>query len=373
MNLTEKLLSIPQRENAGARTSNRYTYQHVWAFDHILNMVAQMDDFVLFMEFHDDVIVIDSDTNPQFIDFYQIKTDNKPSGYFTSTKLLNNSKKYPDKMSIVQKLIVNYSNFSDETRGIHLVSNKHFDLGDILIDHEKNIKISSTSRDNFTLHELDRTQIDKIKKSMCIACKCNECPYSSGCAEKCLNLLHFDSSSLDLANYETTVLGRFINFLEGQSIESTTSHARSSYYTILSEIRRINNVETTPASFEDLIKRKSLTKIQFLNLLHSLSNVKSSNDLWPSVEAYLLNDGMGSLDVSKVRFQWKKYHLDSMDIENTTLQGIVDEVKNILADNEYDNAVACINFVHSQIAAKTYYPLYPKQYFTAIIAKELYE
>ena len=36
MDLTEKLLKIPERENAGARSSNRFTFQQVWAFDYIL-------------------------------------------------------------------------------------------------------------------------------------------------------------------------------------------------------------------------------------------------------------------------------------------------------------------------------------------------
>lgn len=35
MELAERLLSVPERENAGARSSNRFTYQQVWAFDYI--------------------------------------------------------------------------------------------------------------------------------------------------------------------------------------------------------------------------------------------------------------------------------------------------------------------------------------------------
>lgn len=373
MNLTEKLLSVPQRENAGARTSNRYTYQHVWAFDHMLNLISQADDFVLFMEFHDDVIVIDSATDPKFIDFYQIKTDNKPSGFFSSTKLLSNSKKYLEKMSIAQKLILNFTNFIEETRSIHLVSNKHFDLGDLRSEMGSDTKIPSTNRDSVALHELEEKQIDKIKKGMCVACRCNSCPYSSGCAEKCLHLLHFDSSSLDLSNYQTTVLGTFINFLEDQSIVATTSHARSVYYTILSEIRRINNLETTPTNFDDLIKRKSLTKAQFVSMVWGLEKMTTSSELWTSIEVYLLNDGMGSIEVSKVRHQWQKYHLDSMDVEATSLNDIENDIQSILVENEYDNAVECINYVQQQIATKPYYSVYPKQYFTAIIAKGLYE
>ena len=49
MDLTEKLLKIPERENAGARSSNRFTFQQVWAFDYMLKVVEEDRDFVLFL------------------------------------------------------------------------------------------------------------------------------------------------------------------------------------------------------------------------------------------------------------------------------------------------------------------------------------
>ena len=55
MNLTEKLLAIPLRENAGSRTGNRFNYQQVWAFNHMLELIRRETDFLLLMELHDDV------------------------------------------------------------------------------------------------------------------------------------------------------------------------------------------------------------------------------------------------------------------------------------------------------------------------------
>jgi hypothetical protein len=69
MDLSEKLISVPKRENAGGRTANRYSYQQVWAFNHILDLMLEDKDFMLIMEFHDDVIVVNSSRNPQYIDF----------------------------------------------------------------------------------------------------------------------------------------------------------------------------------------------------------------------------------------------------------------------------------------------------------------
>ena len=74
MDLTEKLLKIPERENAGARSSNRFTFQQVWAFDYMLKVVEEDRDFVLFMEFHDDIIVLSkTDKDEYYTSFYYKK------------------------------------------------------------------------------------------------------------------------------------------------------------------------------------------------------------------------------------------------------------------------------------------------------------
>lgn len=69
MELKDKLISVPGRENAGSRSSNRFSYQQVWAFDHILDLLSAETDFMLIMEFHEDIFVLNSADNPKKIDF----------------------------------------------------------------------------------------------------------------------------------------------------------------------------------------------------------------------------------------------------------------------------------------------------------------
>lgn len=71
MDLVEKLLRIPERENAGARSSNRFSFQQVWAFDYMLKIIEYDINFILFMEFHDDVIVLSESEQHQYLDFFQ--------------------------------------------------------------------------------------------------------------------------------------------------------------------------------------------------------------------------------------------------------------------------------------------------------------
>ena len=71
MDLAEKLLKIPERENAGARSSNRFSFQQVWAFDYMLKIIDADSDFFLFMEFHDDIIVINRLEREEYVEFFQ--------------------------------------------------------------------------------------------------------------------------------------------------------------------------------------------------------------------------------------------------------------------------------------------------------------
>ncbi|UTW70771.1 DUF4297 domain-containing protein [Anaerobacillus sp. HL2] len=50
-----------------------------------------------------DVIILDTSSQTSNIEFYQIKTDNSSSRYFTVAKMVKDSEKYPKKMSILQK------------------------------------------------------------------------------------------------------------------------------------------------------------------------------------------------------------------------------------------------------------------------------
>lgn len=44
--LITKLLNEPQRENAGARSANRFTFQQVWAFNYMLDVMDSKMDFI---------------------------------------------------------------------------------------------------------------------------------------------------------------------------------------------------------------------------------------------------------------------------------------------------------------------------------------
>lgn len=360
LNLTEKLLSIPQRESAGGRTANRYNYQQIWAFNKMLDMLVSGEDFLLFMELHDDILILDSVLNPNFIDFYQIKTNNKPSRYITNSFITKNSDKFPIDMSIAQKLIDNFTKFKNSTRSIHLVSNKHFDLGEL-----KN-KDKSTERAVICLNEISSDYLDQLKKGMCQSCYLN-----NNCEDDCINLIYFDVSFLDLVNYEDTVLGKFINTLNNMGIESSLSKTKAVFNTILGEIKRINNWESKAYDVEELLKRKSISKISFNNWI-SQFKLEMPDNTWTEIKDYLLHDGISSIEVNKISKQWKTYNIDSMDVDNLALNCILEHIRKIKESTSCENSKEWLDNIYEKVKEIKEVKIYPKEYIYAMIVKEIF-
>lgn len=361
MDLTEKLLKIPKRENAGARSSNRFSFQQVWAFDYMLKTIAADVDFFLFMEFHDDIIVLSKTDQDEYVEFFQIKTDDKDSRYITPAFIMKNGNKFPEKMSIIQKMIDEFAKFENDTRGIHLVSNKSFDFGKLEDDTE------TKNRRSFVFEDVNQASRKKIEKDMCKACN-----KLNNCNEECLSIIYFDVSDLDLQSYEDTVMGRMIKKLDDMNITSTTERTRSIYNTILGEIRRINNSEKTVGSVSELITRKSISKKDFLEWINKL-RVEMPDDLWNQVHLSLVTDGFTTLEIRKIHKAWKKYHIDRMNIEALGLQRLETIVQNIMEQIEFDNCKDWVEYVYNRICIEPNAKMYDKYYLYAVIIREIFE
>lgn len=74
MSSLDKLASIHPKENAGASSSNRFEYQINWGLHRLLQLEKAHEDYVMILDYHDDIVICNSDKQEDYIDFYQIKT-----------------------------------------------------------------------------------------------------------------------------------------------------------------------------------------------------------------------------------------------------------------------------------------------------------
>ena len=61
-------------DNSGSTASNRFGYQKNWVIYKLLELEMLGRDYMIIMDYHEDVIILDSSTEKNNIDFYQVKT-----------------------------------------------------------------------------------------------------------------------------------------------------------------------------------------------------------------------------------------------------------------------------------------------------------
>lgn len=363
MDLKEKLIVTPKREDAGGRTSNRFAYQMYWAFHKLLELSKEKADFVLIMEFIEDVIILDSSSNPRCIDFYQVKTNDKKNVQYISASTMTSKSK--NSMSFIQKLLDSLNKYPEEARSIHFVSNKFFNF------NMKSENIDSREKLNIALGDIGDKDLKKIKSDIC-----GSCIHRNKCEDECHEVIHFDVSELDINNYSETILGKFVNFLGDKYGVGDISNIKAMFHTILSEIMRINNTEKKSDNFSELISSKSITKQRFNELLKEFEKSFLMKDLWVDISQSLRTpqEGYSNIKILRIKKEWDRYKLDVLDPNSHLMSEIKEDIRSLIKKKDFNTYREYIEYILLEISNKDYYTigLFSKEYFIAIILGELY-
>lgn len=73
MILKDKIVAVIPREKAGPTSSSRFDYQKDWSICKLIESHNNANDYVIIFDWHDDLIIMDSENNPTKVSFYQIK------------------------------------------------------------------------------------------------------------------------------------------------------------------------------------------------------------------------------------------------------------------------------------------------------------
>ena len=120
MDLKTELIHKKPRENSGSKSGNRFDYQKNWAICKVLELQLSEDNFVIILDFHDDIALINDDKNPDEINFFQIKT--KETNHWNISDLIRYKE---DKNSILGKMYLNKISFPMHTKSLNFVSNSY--------------------------------------------------------------------------------------------------------------------------------------------------------------------------------------------------------------------------------------------------------
>jgi hypothetical protein len=137
--LKDKLLTVPQKEKSGEDSDSAFAYQKNWAFHQLLKLHLDNNDYVFVFEYHDDILILDSE-EPSKALFIQVKKSDKttwtphrlttvdeekdaPKSTAGSAKKKRIKKK---KLSILGKLYTHCVDFNGEQISLKFVSDMHF-------------------------------------------------------------------------------------------------------------------------------------------------------------------------------------------------------------------------------------------------------
>lgn len=335
MNLKDKLKTIKPRENAGSMASNRFDFQKNWAICKLIELSNLNEDFVLAFEFHEDIIIFDSSENPDFIDFYQIKTKN--SGKFNLSALLKKQlQKNGNGNSILGKLFNNKLNFEEETKSLNLVSNTFFSFKDV----------HNSKKENICCNDLRYEEKQIITKTI-------NSELNISCIDDFLKVLNFNVTDLTIEHHNEITSSKLNKLIEQKYTSDIKYNPSLAYRTIFDEIKRRNNIEKTPNNFEELIKYKAVTKADFDKFLHIVITEPNKISLLKTkIFNVLDNNGINTSERIKLNGSWKDVEIELLKINNNFFIKTKTIIGKIIIDNEDlldNNIIDSIDLIYSQL------------------------
>lgn len=288
MNAFDSIVARKPRENAGAMAANRFAYQLDWGLKRLLELEESNQPYTVIFDYQDDILVLDSDEAPQYIDFYQVKTNTSASGWkknqltqVTKKKsttneptLFDNEEEEvdpDDKYSKLTKLLIHSLDFPDNAREFFFVTNANF--GTTLIKGARQSKAKVLQ-----FADLIEKAKDEIKERVKA-----ELPDIS---DDVFEHLHFIKNQMSVDDHEATVIGLLANFL-AEHLQNAKVAVRPVYDTLIGEIRKRNDYEAIPNSVEDLLKNKAFTKTQFHQFLKGLETYENFEGKKSSIQNIL--------------------------------------------------------------------------------------
>lgn len=256
--LIEEIVAKPQREIAGPDVASRFDYQKNWAFCRMLRKHSNESDYLVAFEFHDDVVFFDSESEPNEVEFIQVKTSKSPN----PRKLSSLTAKIKGGHSIIGKMLLN--------------------LQGVCKDHSIKLILVSNNMFEFTLEDVNASEIDQKHQDKLLKKIKEEFPSMEN---KVLSSLHFHVSEIPVSEIETFLKGETLNLFTKRFGEDFTQNVSSWIRLIQGEIARRNNFPSDEISTVEELKSYKCLSRSFVD--HSLDEVEKRHKNAPNTQHIL--------------------------------------------------------------------------------------
>ncbi len=369
MDIQTSLLTSKARENSGSETIKRYDFQKDFSLKLIIDSYLSKSDFAILFEFHDDILVLDSASNPDELEFYQVKTK-ATSGNWTTDSLLK-AKEWGK--SILWKMYLNKELFPEHTKKLFLVSNARF-----------NLKLKGwgkwADKTDICWNELDNAEISTINDSI-------ENELSLTVKPQFELIWNFHVTDLSLLDSQQHCVWKLSGLIETIS-PGTTVNSSVAYRTIYDQIKKkssaifteIETIKLRGDEFEKLLKLKWITKNEFHGILEAIGVWKDPEKIWLRIDDDLKRAWVQILEIRPYKRWWQMYKSALIaDSENShVFKEVGLYLKDRLSDNNFWswlNIIQLCELLYKEILLKfdSTVDVYQEDLIKGLILNEIYE
>lgn len=291
MSLADKLIGTPLREKAGSDTARRYEFQTLWGLTLLFQHHSSGGEYAIVFEFHDDVALFDSPTEPLKVRFFQVKSKGTV-GAWTLAALLKREKSAnkgdPPKPSIIDKMFDNIRKFEPDVESVEFVSNEACRL--------------NNSSDAFRFNECGVDDFEKIVSSI------REVDSAATDAEA--GLLGFRRTNLSLSDAQGHLKGKLHNFVV-ENIGEVSFNLDTLFKAIVEECRRKSACVGPFANLEQLVRDKAVTRSQVQEWLDAVEMERRAPP-WGEIAGSLVN--MPYLEQVQIRKEYETYRAAVLNV-----------------------------------------------------------
>lgn len=362
MDLKQRIAEQRPRENSGSRSSNRFDYQKDWAIVKLLELHKTGQDYLLVMDYYDDIIVLDSEVDPKKMEFFQIKTSGTN---WTLPKLLKRNKGERGPLpSIIGKMYGCKLQFPEHTLSINFVSNTYLKV-DL-----KDKKSSSLTKKEMPFADICDKKLSQIIHQIKEEHSLTEDP-------EFIELTFYKVSDININDREPYVRGKLSDFLEELNPQGTFKPSLA-YKSLFDEVKRKNNYEGYIGDFDELSKQKGISRREFSSIINNFIDKDNKVDrMWSLAENRFNAEGVALMEVVELKEAWDTYKIEKMDLTNHYLQDVRKTVGKLMMPYREDKSLtllykeivqpACLAFILSSTD-----DLYNEHYIKAIILMEYF-
>ncbi len=331
--ITNPLATAPKREKAGSETFEKYDYQYHWAFCRLITEHKKGNEYAVFIEEHEDVVVANS-LDPQNVnfEFNQIKETQKKH---TINSLTRKPKETSNSIIGKAALTAGGKDFSNRISAVNIVSTGDFkftvhDGGDIY----EVIKSG----------DLSEEEIDILQKAIID---------ESGFKDIIQKLSFIVPKNLPRTCFEDVIkakIGDLIEFLASGSYYNTSII----YECIIRDFYKKGKNYFTYNDWNESLSNKAVTSNQFSVILSNHINKKPDSEITTELSAILKDEfNLRSVKRNSIRKSFNRYNIQRISHRNSALDKAKNNIRNEIAKHDCDDAYELTNKVIESISEET--------------------